>query len=216
MKNKTYIYFILDKSGSMSSILTDTIGGFNSFLRQQREISGDCEMSVRLFDTTNHELTKNQPLALVDDLTMGNYVPMGGTALYDAIGSSIDELGKYLASLPEDERPEKVLVTILTDGGENSSKTYTYEQISSMIKHQTEVYNWDFIFLAANQDAMAVADSLSISKGNAMNFSPTKMGVTTLYDSFYSTVSNYRSADSKKLKRESLFSEAGIDNTKTV
>jgi hypothetical protein len=214
MKNKTYIYCILDKSGSMERILDDSIGGFNNFLTGQKEVPSECDMSIRLFDNTTEELVKHKNLQEVEPLTRQTYRIGGSTALYDAIGLSIDELGEYLASLDESERPEKVLIVILTDGQENSSRKYTYSQIREMINHQTEVYNWDFIFLAANQDALVVAETLSISRGNALNFEANSMGTTSLYDSLSMTTANYRSKDLSKVSKMALFSEAGIDNTK--
>lgn len=215
-QNKTYIYCVLDRSGSMSSIINDSIGGFNEFLTQQKQIPGECEVSINIFDDHQHLLINHKQINDVQPLTKEVYYPRGGTALYDAIGCSINSLGEYLSNLPEEERPEKVLFVILTDGEENQSKQFSGQQISNMISHQRDVYSWEFIFLAANQDALSVADTLSISKGNSMNFMASSMGTRSVYSSMSDSVSNYRSKAKKDVVLSALFNDAGIDNTKTA
>jgi uncharacterized protein YegL len=200
---------ILDQSTSMGSIVDKTIEGFNGFLSEQKVQPGECEFSLRLFDSTTKEVVKNKPITEVDLLTKETYRPYGNTALYDAIGLSIDELGHHLSSLPEEERPNKVLVAILTDGEENSSTKYTAKKVSEMIKHQKDVYNWDFMFLASNQDALEVANNISIPKGNSMSFKSASLGNIGL-KKLSATLSSYRS--NSFVTRDEIFADAGMDN----
>jgi hypothetical protein len=137
-KGFTDITFIVDRSGSMSSVATDTIGGFNSYVKKQRETNvGECRMSFNQFDEIFEEVYQNLDIKEVKDLDDKTFVPRGWTALLDAVGNTIENKGKYYNDLPEHERPEKVLIVILTDGEENASKKYSYNQIQEMVKHQT-------------------------------------------------------------------------------
>ena len=131
----------------------------------------------------------------VKEFNKKTYVPRGGTSLYDAIGKTIDSELDRLSSLPKGERPNKTLCVILTDGGENASREYHQDLIKRMINEMREEFNWEFIFLAANQDAMFTADGLGISKGNAMNFDATGDGVTHAYASMSKATSHYRASD---------------------
>jgi uncharacterized protein YegL len=154
----------------MSSIKNDIIGSFNQLLKEQKSEPGNARFSLVTF---NHEVSfvyDFNELESIPELTDENYICSGYTALYDAIGMSIDRLGRNLSALDESERPNKVLVIILTDGEENRSSEYTQSRISEMIQHQKDVYSWQFIFLAANQDACLTANSIGISSGNAMYF----------------------------------------------
>lgn len=217
MKNKTYIYAVLDKSGSMSQILDDSIGGFNHFLNEQKALPNECEMSIKLFNQSCSTIVEHTDLQKVQPLTRETYSVDGMTALYDAIGSSIDELSAYLSKLNEEDRPNKVLIVILTDGQENSSKEYTSSKVSDMIKVQREGYNWEFIFLAANQDALSVADSINISKGNSLNFNFSASGANNAYASLSSVTRKYRSRSVDDMTlTNNLMDDAGIDNSKIV
>jgi hypothetical protein len=170
-KGFTDITFIVDRSGSMSSVATDTIGGFNSYVKKQRETNvGECRMSFNQFDEIFEEVYQNLDIKEVKDLDDKTFVPRGWTALLDAVGNTIENKGKYYNDLPEHERPEKVLIVILTDGEENASKKYSYNQIQEMVKHQTETYQWEFVFLGANQDSWAAGQALGVSGSNTLNF----------------------------------------------
>lgn len=165
----TEIAFILDRSGSMEGLTKAAIGGFFSFLREQQAAPGDARLSVVLFDDEYLLHEDARPIRDVQPLTTETYVPRGSTALLDAIGRTVDSLGKRLAQLPKAERPGKVIIAILTDGLENASTDYSMPAIAKMIRHQRQKYGWEFLFLGANQDAIATAAGLSIDTHNAAN-----------------------------------------------
>jgi hypothetical protein len=173
----TAIAYILDRSGSMQSLASDAIGGFNSFLAGQKEEEGRAIFTLVLFDHEYLVAHKNMDIQQVPDLDERTYIPRGSTALLDAIGRTIDDLGTHLAGLPEAQRPGKIIVAIYTDGLENASTDYSDERIAKLIKQQQEVYNWEFLFLAANQDAVATARKMAIPASQAVNFAPTPQGV---------------------------------------
>ena len=198
-KDLTEIVCIVDKSGSMESIASDAIGGFNAFLRKQCEQPGAATMSVILFDTAVFQHAICEPLSKVAELNNENYEPDGYTALYDAVGMSINKVGSRLAELPESERPEQVIVAILTDGEENSSKEFTRQQVFEQIKRQTDEYNWQFLFLAANQDALRAGESIGISRFYSANIEASKAGIRHSFDMICESVSKYRKE--KKLDR---------------
>jgi uncharacterized protein YegL len=163
-KDFTRIMIVLDRSGSMKSILESTISGYNDFVTDQSKIEGECRVSVRLFDNKHDVLYDNVDIKNVPLLDTNTFVPRATTALYDAIGMAITDLGKELYSLEESERPEKVMVVVITDGQENASMNWNIDKIKSSIEHQTDVYNWTFLFIGGGIDAKATADSLSIKK----------------------------------------------------
>ncbi len=173
----TDIAFVLDRSGSMNSIAGDAIGGFNTFLAQQQAQPGAAHLTLVLFDHEYLVPHDNVDIHSVPPLDARSYIPRGMTALLDAIGRTIDAVGVRLAATPESDRPGKVIVAILTDGLENASRDYTNARVAEMISHQQQTYNWEFIFLAANQDAIATANSLSIQPKDAIAFDATGQGV---------------------------------------
>lgn len=170
--NLTEIAFILDQSGSMDSIKAGTLEGVNAFLDQQKRENAayPVRLSLTLFSTKIEARHSSIPVTEVPSLNDTTYLPDGGTALLDAIGITIDSLGKRLADTPEAERPGKVIVAIMTDGEENSSRQFTWEQISEKIKHQTDVYKWEFLFLGANQDAIATASPMNIEPDSSTTY----------------------------------------------
>lgn len=145
------IVAVIDKSGSMSGTEKDVCGGFNGLLKDQRKLPGEVRLTLTLFDTEYNIVHDGVPLSDVPDLTEATYCPSGMTALHDAVGRTIDAVGKRLAAMPEDERPEKVIFAILTDGLENSSREYTSEQVAYRLKRQREYYSWEFIFLGVGE-----------------------------------------------------------------
>ena len=175
-ENFTRIAIILDRSGSMESCKESTVAGFNEFIRTQREIPGEATVKLVQFDD-QYETVFDKPLKECPELTQNTFVPRGSTALLDAQGRTIVELGQELAALPEQERPSKVIVVTLTDGLENASKQYNLDKIGEMIREQRDKYNWDFVFLGANQDAIATAAAMSIPLPSAMSYSTSKAGV---------------------------------------
>lgn len=171
--------FILDRSGSMSSMCGAAITGFNSFLNDQQSAAGVANfarMTLVLFDNEILTVHDAVPVAEIAPLNDKTYVPRASTALLDAIGDTIDRMGRRFAALPEAERPGHVAIAILTDGEENSSVRFTWKEIAARIKHQTEKYSWDFLFLGAGQDAIATASKLNIAAGNSALYAADDIG----------------------------------------
>jgi hypothetical protein len=166
----TEIAFVLDRSGSMNHCQQAAIDGFNQFLADQQNTEGLAKLTLVLFDDEYLVPISSVPVQEVVPLTGETYEPRGCTALLDAIGQTIDDLGQRLAALSEKDRPGQVIVAILTDGLENASKRFTWKEVSAKIKHQTDNYKWIFLFLGANQDAIATAANLSIAANNAANY----------------------------------------------
>jgi len=176
-KNLTEIAYILDRSGSMDPLKESAISGFNSFLKDQQETPGDANLTLVLFDDEYLLHADRTPIQKVRPLDASTYEPRGLTALLDAIGRTIENIGKQLANTPEKERPGKVIIAIYTDGYENASTDFTASKIAKMIKHQTESYNWEFLFLAANEDAIATAATYGIDSKNASQVRFSNAGV---------------------------------------
>lgn len=197
-ENFTSINVIIDASGSMSHLTHDTIGNFNSFLKEQKDYPGEAVFTLCTFNTDYrlpHDFVK---IASVPNLDVKSYVPQGGTALLDAMGTTIDSVGRKLAALPEDERPSKVIFLIITDGHENSSRRYSAAQIKSMVEHQKNVYSWEFVFMGANIDAIGTGTSLGISASNSLNYSADSAGTKELYRSISENMSSYRGSTSSR------------------
>jgi uncharacterized protein YegL len=192
-ENLTSINVILDSSGSMKELASDTIGSFNSFLKEQKDFPGEAFFTLCTFSNNSRLVHDFVKLADVKDLSNETYHTEGGTALLDAIGSTIDSVGRKLAALPEEERPSKVLFVIHTDGQENWSKIYNHEQIKSMIEHQSKVYSWQFLFIGANIDAISTGSALGVSKGMSVNYTASPAGTKKMYSSLSNTTSSYRS-----------------------
>ncbi|CAM3566579.1 VWA domain-containing protein [Occultella aeris] len=171
-QNFTHIAFLLDRSGSMQSIKSDTVGGFDAFIAEQRGEPGRCTVSLAQFDNEYQEVYADRPIADVPSLDL---VPRGSTAMLDAIGRLINATGARLAALPEAERPGTVIVGIMTDGLENASKEFSRAQIKAMIGEQTDRYGWQFLYMGANQDAIEVGTGLGVDPGLAVTYSSTKV-----------------------------------------
>jgi len=197
-KGLTEIVFIVDKSGSMYSITNDVIGGFNSYLKDQKQVDGTANVTVTFFNTNCNLLYDCVDIETVEELDNKKYQPMGGTALLDAVGMTIDSVGARLAATDESERPENVMVIIITDGEENSSREYTGKQVKEMIEHQETTFNWDFVFIAANMDAAEAGGSLGIASHKTMNFSANSADVASMAKGLSSYSKSYRSIDSNK------------------
>jgi hypothetical protein len=164
------VAFILDRSGSMNSCQQAAIAGFNQFLDDQQKTEGLAKLTLVLFDDEYLVAISSIPVHEVVPLTDDTYQPRGCTALLDAVGQTIDDLGNRLAALTEKDRPGQVIVAILTDGLENASQRFSWKEIAGKIKHQTDIYKWVFLFLGANQDAIATAANLNIAPNNAASY----------------------------------------------
>jgi uncharacterized protein YegL len=177
-ENLTAIALVVDRSGSMAKIKEETIGGINSFVNQHKEDKdGDVKMTIAQFDNFYEVPYDYVDLKDVPEFGEKDFKPRGMTALLDAIGKTMVDLGKKFSDMDENERPGKVIMAIITDGEENSSKEFQRAQIAEMIKHQEEVYNWDVIFLGASLDAINVARSYGIAGGKALSYDTGKMDV---------------------------------------
>lgn len=192
-ENLTSINVIIDQSGSMGHLTKDTIGGFNKFLAEQKDVPGEALFTLCLFATDYRLVHDCVKIGDVPELNERTYRPGGGTALLDALGTTIDEVGKKLATLADDERPSKVIFLIITDGEENMSKVY-HEQnrIKDMVTHQREKYNWEFVFMGANIDAISAGTNLGISMNNTMNYNATAAGTKGLYQNVSDSLRSYR------------------------
>jgi uncharacterized protein YegL len=190
-KNLTEIIFLLDRSGSMGGLESDTIGGFNGFINRQCKQKGETRLTAVLFDDQT-EILWNGIDANHARLTDEEYYVRGCTALLDAVGKTISEAGRRLSQSEEGEKPGKVIFVITTDGMENASQEYTYEKVKRMIEHQKEKYSWEFIFMGANIDAAEEAESLGISKEDSFSFEASNDGVEKMYDMVCDAVSERR------------------------
>ena len=163
----THLYFLLDRSGSMQSIKTDTEGGFAAFIEEQRKTAGECRVTLAQFDDTYEVVYADRPLSAVPPLDLQ---PRGTTALLDAMGRLITSAGDDLAALPEDERPGTVIVAIMTDGLENASREWTHPAIKALVEQQVRDYAWQFQYMGADQDAVEVGTSLGVSAAASVTY----------------------------------------------
>ncbi|MET4049527.1 MULTISPECIES: VWA domain-containing protein [unclassified Rhodococcus (in: high G+C Gram-positive bacteria)] len=171
---------LLDRSGSMHSIADDTRGGFDSFIGKEREQDGNTVVTLAQFDQQYELVYSSQPIRTVPPLVLQ---PRGSTALYDAIGRLITDVGVELAAVPEDERPGSVTVVVMTDGHENSSKEWSNTAVRALIAQQEKDYQWDFVFLGSNIDAVDVGTDLGFARDKSMTYVSTTVGVTAAFDS---------------------------------
>lgn len=194
----THLIIILDASGSMSRIQDDVKGSFNDFLKKQREELGKTVFDLFQFNDEVKRLVVSADLAQFHEDLMSRYNCTGCTALNDAVCTAIDTVGREFANMPEEERPEHVLCVIITDGEENASREFTTEDIKNRIKHQQEVYNWDFCFLAANQDAFETGESFGLDEDDCMDFECDSEGVEYLCEYMEDCISSIRKKPRKK------------------
>jgi hypothetical protein len=204
----TDISVVQDKSGSMSSVRTETIQGFNGFLEEQKKAPGKCTFTLMQFDTSFNMLYSGEDIQKVQPLTPQTYEPSGYTALLDAIGRTILTTGQRLDALPEDQKPARVIVAILTDGEENSSREFGGAEgrakIFEMIKHQTERYNWQFVFLGANQDSIQAGAGIGVAASNSISTANNAKGVTAAYESLSRNTRSYRASAPSDVQKMSF------------
>ncbi|MDZ5471405.1 vWA domain-containing protein [Bacillus sp. 31A1R] len=180
-KQLTEIIFLLDRSGSMAGLEDDTIGGFNAFIVRQCKLEGETILTTVLFDD-EYEVLWNGVSANNVTLSDQEYYVRGCTALLDAVGKTILDVGHRLSKTKEEERPGKVIFVITTDGMENASQEFTYTKIKELIQHQKEKYSWEFIFMGANIDAAKEANQIGIEVENAYHFEASNKGVEEMYN----------------------------------
>ena len=193
-KGLTEVVFILDRSGSMSGLEADTIGGFNSLIRKQRKEEGEAIVSTVLFDDACDVIHDRVPIAKVENLTEETYFVRGCTALLDAVGGAIHHIGNVHKYAREEDRPEKTLFVITTDGLENASRRYTYDKVKAMIERQREKYGWEFLFLGANIDASREAARFGIRADCAADYHADSIGTEAVYESVCEAVCQVRRA----------------------
>ncbi len=203
-KGLTEIVFILDRSGSMSGLEKDTIGGFNSLIQKQKKEKGQAYISTILFDDQCEVLHDRKDLKEIQPLTEEDYYGRGCTALLDAIGGAIHHIGNVHKYAREEDRPEKTLFIITTDGMENSSRRYTYEKVKHMVERQKEKFGWEFLFLGANIDAGAEAERFGIRKDRAVNYHADHEGTAVNYRALSKAVSNVRNCKSAECMEDAL------------
>jgi uncharacterized protein YegL len=209
--NKTELVFVVDRSGSMSSIAEAMSQGFNEFIEKQRTLPGECLVTTVQFDDEYQTLYNAKPL---NEVPKYQLQPRGTTALLDALGSTIDSVGQRLSATPEHERPSQVLFIVITDGMENSSSAYPgtdgRRRIMSKIVHQRTKYAWEFVYLGANQDAIAVAADLGFSSTNSVTYSASNAGTSDLMRGLSTSVASYRSSGQQRA--ENLYNQASYDD----
>lgn len=184
--NRTHITAVLDRSGSMRKLEADTLGGFNKFLSDQKATEGEATLTLVLFDDQYEVPYLARNIKDIPDLDSKVYFARGMTALYDAMGKAIIETGRTLAAIPEDMRPGTVIFLVMTDGEENSSKEFSGEpgrlRLQEMVKLQTDVYKWAFIFMGANIDAKAVGASIGVASARSLNYTGDTIGTRAAYE----------------------------------
>lgn len=216
MKNNlTELVFILDKSGSMSGLENDTIGGFNSMLKKQQELEGDCKITTVLFDNDYELLHDRIDIRAVKPIGHKEYQIGGSTALLDAMGRTINKIIAVQKNTARDYQADQVIFVIITDGEENSSREYSSDKIKAMIEKQKSDYKWEFIFLAANIDAVETASNYGIDPSRSVDYIADSQGTELNFKIMAEAVANYRQSgeikedyleiireDSRKRKKE--------------
>lgn len=194
MKNLTEIVFILDRSGSMAGLEDDTIGGFNAMIEKQKNEEGEAYVSTILFDNYIEVIHDRVDIRKVRPMTRRDYYVRGCTALLDAVGRTIRHIGNVHKYAREEDRPEKTLFVITTDGMENASREYSYERVRRMIEHEKKKYGWEFIFLGANIDAAREAARFGITEDRAVNYHADSVGTAVIYEAVSEAVCNVRAS----------------------
>ena len=210
-KGLTELVFILDRSGSMSGLEADTIGGFNSLIEKQKKEEGEACVSVVLFDDQNEVLYDRVDLKKIGQMNDKQYYVRGCTALLDAVGGAIHHIGRVQKQMPDEEKPEKTLFIITTDGMENSSRQYSYDKVKKMVENKKNKRQWEFIFLGANMDAVQVANQFGVNANRAVRFESDGMGTELNFSVMSKMVSVARGAASAPMMACALDSDGTLD-----
>ena len=203
-KTLTEIVYILDRSGSMSGLEADTIGGFNSMIEKQKETGEKAYVSTVLFDDRTEVIHDRVPIEKVDKITNKEYFVRGSTALLDAVGGAIKHIINIHKYAREEDRPDKTIFVITTDGMENASMNYNYKQVKKMIEKEQKEYGWEFIFIGANIDACAEAERFGIRKERAVNYIHDDIGTKLIYEGVSQAMCAAMEADSPMAMEENL------------
>jgi Mg-chelatase subunit ChlD len=214
MRDETYIAVLLDRSGSMQSIRQDVIGGFNTFIEDQKKAGDNAFLTLVQFDSVGIDtVLESKPIKDVPALSEATYEPRGGTPLLDALGQTINRTGSALAAIPESVRPDKVVFVIITDGQENASQTFTKEQIQEMIELQEGTYKWNFVYLGANVNSFDEARMMGMKVDLAANYAPNSAGMKAAYAVASHNIRAYRGTNNRddlnisKQQREKMMSD---------
>ena len=207
-KTATEIVYILDRSGSMAGLEADTVGGFNAMIREQKKTGERAIVSTVLFDNVSEVIYDRLPIEKVEKMTDKEYFVRGSTALLDAVGGAIRHIGNVHKYAREEDRPEKTIFVITTDGMENASTRYSYEQVQKMIKRQQKKYGWEFLFVGANMDACLEAGRFGIQAGRAVNYVHDGIGTQKVYSGVSRAVRTVMTAGSADCVNE-LLNESG-------
>ena len=194
-KTLTELVFILDRSGSMSGLELDTIGGFNSMIAKQKSEAGEAIISTVLFDNTSEVIHDRVDIQKIEPMTDKQYYVRGCTALLDAIGGAIHHIGNVHKYARDEDRPEHTLFIITTDGMENASHKYSSDRVKQMIKRQKAKYGWEFLFLGANIDAIETASNYGISQDRAVNYRNDSLGTKLNYQVLCDAITHFRCND---------------------
>lgn len=186
--NITELVFILDRSGSMGGLESDTIGGFNSLIEKQKKQDGKCYVSTVLFDNYSEIIHDRVDLENIKPMTDKDYYVRGCTALIDAIGRAIHHIANIHKYARTEDEPEHTMFVIMTDGQENASHIYTSDKVKSMIEHEKEKYGWEFLFIGANIDAVETTGHFEIAEDRAVNYHADSQGTSVVYDTVADTV----------------------------
>ena len=196
--NVTELVFILDRSGSMAGLESDTIGGFNSLIEKQRKQDGECYVSTVLFDNVSEVLHDRVKLSEIQKMTDEDYTVRGCTALIDAIGGAIKHISNIHKYARTEDVPEHTVFVITTDGMENASHIYSSKEVKKMIEKQKEKYGWEFLFIGANIDAVETAGRFGIGADRAVDYHADEEGTRVLYDTVSEAVCNVRACEPLK------------------
>ena len=203
-KGLTEIVFILDRSGSMAGLEADTIGGYNSMLAKQKKEKGEAIISTVLFDDRTEILHDRKNIQTVDRITDEEYYVRGCTALLDAVGGAIHHISRIQKEMPEEERPEKTLFIITTDGLENASRWYSYEKVKRMVEKKKKRNHWEFVFLGANIDAVEVAGRFGVAANRAVRYECDSVGTALNFTVMSKMVSCARASSSAEDMEEAF------------
>jgi hypothetical protein len=205
MKNSCLIAILVDSSGSMGSMYNEVISGLNNFIKKQKELPGECLVQVTQFDDIVEEVFSIRDIKDLPEFVQGkHFQPRGLTALNQAMGETINKIGKYLDGL---DKPNRVIICQISDGGENASKEYTLERVREMIEHQKTKYNWEFIFLGANMDAQQVGGAMGVNSKSAITYSANAKGMIGALNSLTNYTTSYRCANTAEEAANVAFSE---------
>lgn len=186
---KIELLVLVDRSGSMISIKKDIEGSFKQYLEDQKKVPGECNMTLVKFDDAYEVVYENKPIAEITEFVIE---PRGGTALLDSLGKIIDETGARLSKTPEDDRPERVIVLVMSDGETNSDTIFTGEQVKQKIELQENSYNWKFIFIGCNFDSITAAKNIGISTNSSLNFCSNAASITGAFAAVSGATTYYR------------------------